>query len=155
MSRRRKIISREIIPDPKYGDIMVARFINYLLKQGKKSVAEASFYDAIAQIEAKRKGNGLDVFRKAINNVSPIIEVKSRRNAGATYQVPIEEQPERRFALASRWLINYAKSRSGKSMAEKLASEMMAAADGEGGAIKKREDTHKMADANKAFAHFR
>jgi small subunit ribosomal protein S7 len=155
MSRRRKIISREIIPDPKYGDIMVARFINYLLKQGKKSVAEASFYDAIAQIEAKRKGNGLDVFRKAINNVSPIMEVKSRRIGGATYQVPIEVKPERRFALASRWLINYAKSRSGKSMAEKLASEMMAAADGEGGAIKKREDTHKMADANKAFAHFR
>jgi small subunit ribosomal protein S7 len=155
MSRRKKIISREIIPDPKYGDIMVARFINYLLKQGKKSVAEASFYDAIAQIETKRKGNGLDVFRKAINNVSPIMEVKSRRIGGATYQVPIEVKPERRFALASRWLINYAKSRSGKSMAEKLAAEIIAAADGEGGAIKKREDTHKMAEANKAFAHFR
>jgi len=155
MSRRRKIISREIIPDPKYGDIMVARFINYLLKQGKKSVAEASFYDAITQVETKRKGNGLDVFRKAISNISPIMEVKSRRIGGATYQVPIEVKPERRFALASRWLINYAKSRPGKSMAEKLASEMMAAADGEGGAIKKREDTHKMAEANKAFAHFR
>jgi len=155
MSRRRKIISREIIPDPKYGDILVARFINYLLRKGKKSVAEASFYDAVIQIEAKRKGNGLDVFRKAINNVSPIMEVKSRRIGGATYQVPIEVKPERRFALASRWLINYAKSRPGKSMAEKLAAELMAAADGEGGAIKKREDTHKMAEANKAFAHFR
>ncbi|MCK9244742.1 MAG: 30S ribosomal protein S7 [Candidatus Marinimicrobia bacterium] len=155
MSRRKKIISREILPDPKYGDIMVARFINYLLRKGKKSVAEASFYDAITQIEGKRKGNGLEVFRKAINNVSPIMEVKSRRIGGATYQVPIEVKTERRFALASRWLINYAKSRPGKSMAEKLAAELMAAADGEGGAIKKREDTHKMAEANKAFAHFR
>lgn len=155
MSRRKKVISREVLPDPKYGDIMVARFINYLLRKGKKSVAEASFYDAIAQIEAKHKGNGLDVFKKAINNVSPIMEVKSRRIGGATYQVPIEVRPERRFALASRWLITYAKARPGKSMAEKLAAEMLAAANGEGNAIKKREDTHKMAEANKAFAHFR
>jgi len=155
MSRRRKVISRAILPDSKYGDILVTRFINYLLRKGKKSVAEASFYDAIARIEIKRKGNGLEIFRKAINNVSPIMEVKSRRIGGATYQVPIEVKAERRFALASRWLINYAKARPGKSMAEKLAAEFMAAADGEGGAIKKREDTHKMAEANKAFAHFR
>ena len=155
MSRRRKIIAREILPDPKYGDIDVARFISYILREGKRSVAETIFYDAMDIIQEKRKTKGLDVFRKAMNNVAPIMEVKSRRIGGATYQVPIEVKPKRKFALASRWLINFAKSRPGKSMAEKLAAEMMAAADGEGASIKKRDDTHRMAEANKAFAHFR
>lgn len=155
MSRRKKAISRPIQPDPKYGAQDVAKFINYLLRRGKKHVAEQIFYEAIAIIDQKRKGQGLEIFRKAVEKVSPLVEVKSRRIGGATYQVPIEVRPERRFALASRWLINFAKARSGKSMAEKLAAEMMAAADGEGGAIKKREDTHRMAEANKAFAHFR
>jgi len=155
MSRRKKKIIREIRPDSKYNDIMVSRFINYLLRRGKRSVAENIFYNAIGIIDEKRKGNGLEIFRKAMENVAPIMEVKSRRIGGATYQVPIEVKPERRFALASRWLITYAKSRSGKTLAEKFAAELMAAADGEGGAIKKREDTHKMAEANKAFAHFR
>lgn len=155
MSRRKKAVSREIQPDPKYGDKAVAQFINYLLRRGKKHVAEQIFYQALEIIDQKRKGQGLEVFRKAIEKVSPLVEVKSRRIGGATYQVPIEVRPERRFALASRWLINFAKARAGKSMAEKLAAEMMAAADGEGNAIKKREDTHRMAEANKAFAHFR
>ncbi len=155
MSRRKKAISRTIQPDPKYGDKAVAQFINYLLRRGKKYVAEEIFYQAIDIIDQKRKGQGLETFRKAIEKVSPLVEVKSRRIGGATYQVPIEVRPERRFALASRWLISFAKARSGKSMAEKLAAEIMAAADGEGGAIKKREDTHRMAEANKAFAHFR
>lgn len=155
MSRRKKAISRTIQPDPKYGDKAVAQFINYLLRRGKKYVAEEIFYQAIDIIDQKRKGQGLETFRKAIEKVSPLVEVKSRRIGGATYQVPIEVRPERRFALASRWLITFAKARSGKSMAEKLAAEIMAAADGEGGAIKKREDTHRMAEANKAFAHFR
>jgi small subunit ribosomal protein S7 len=155
MARRKKIEKREIQPDPKFSDIQVAKFINYILKRGKKSLAEQVFYDAIAIIEKQRKASGLEVFRKAIHNVSPIVEVKSRRIGGATYQVPVEVNPRRKFALASRWLLNYAKIRSGRSMADKLAAELMAAADGEGAAIKKREDTHRMAEANKAFAHFR
>ncbi|MCD6205802.1 MAG: 30S ribosomal protein S7 [Candidatus Marinimicrobia bacterium] len=155
MARRKKIVAREILPDPKYGDIDVARFISYLLKEGKRSVAETIFYDAMDIIQKKRKTNGLDVFRKAMNNVAPIMEVKSRRIGGATYQVPIEVKPKRKFALAARWIIGFSKSRPGKSMAEKLAAEMMAAADGEGASIKKRDDTHRMAEANKAFAHFR
>jgi small subunit ribosomal protein S7 len=155
MSRRKKIVAREILPDPKYGDGNVTRFISYILREGKRSVAERIFYDAIEIIQDKRKTNGLDIFHKAIGNVAPVMEVKSRRIGGATYQVPIEVKPQRKFALASRWLINFAKARPGKSMAEKLAAEMMAAADGEGAAIKKRDDTHRMAEANKAFAHFR
>ncbi|MBN2601291.1 MAG: 30S ribosomal protein S7 [Candidatus Marinimicrobia bacterium] len=155
MARRKKIVAREIIPDPKYGDTDVTRFISYVLREGKRSVAEKIFYDAMDLIQEKRKTKGLDVFRKAMNNVAPIMEVKSRRIGGATYQVPIEVKPKRKFALASRWMINFAKARPGKSMAEKLAAEMMAAADGEGASIKKRDDTHRMAEANKAFAHFR
>ncbi len=155
MPRRKKVITREVLPDPKYGGIDVTRFISYVLRKGKRSIAENIFYDAIDIIEEKRKANGLDVFRKAINNVSPIMEVKSRRIGGATYQVPIEVKSRRKFALASRWIINFAKARPGKSMAEKLAAEFMAAADGEGASIKKRDDTHRMAEANKAFAHFR
>ena len=155
MSRRKRIVAREILPDPRYGDIEVARFISYLLRQGKRSVAEKIFYDAMEIIQDKNKTNGLDVFRKAMSNVAPVMEVKSRRIGGATYQVPIEVKPKRKFALASRWMISFAKARPGKSMAEKLAAEMMAAANGEGASIKKRDDTHRMAEANKAFAHFR
>jgi len=155
MSRRKKVISREPLPDQKYGDVKVALFVNYLLRRGKRSVAERNFYGAIDIIEAKQKTNGLDIFRKAMQNVSPVMEVKSRRIGGATYQVPIEVKPKRKFALASRWIINFAKSRPGTSMSEKLAAELMAAAAGEGASIKKRDDTHRMAEANKAFAHFR
>lgn len=155
MSRRGKVISRHILPDPKYNSTDVARFISYLLRRGKKSIAEKLFYEAIDIIEETNKTNGLDIFQKAINNVSPIMEVKSRRIGGATYQVPIEVRHGRRFALASRWIINFAKARPGKSMAEKLSAEIMAAAGNEGGAIKKKEDTHRMAEANKAFAHYK
>jgi len=155
MARRKKIVAREILPDPKYGDVDVARFISYILRKGKRSVAEKIFYDAMDIIQEKRKIKGLEIFRKAMNNVAPIMEVKSRRIGGATYQVPIEVKPKRKFALASRWIIGFSKSRPGKSMAEKLAAELMAAADGEGASIKKRDDTHRMAEANKAFAHFR
>jgi len=155
MPRRKKIVPREIIPDPKFRDVQVARFINYILRQGKKSLAETIFYDAMDIIEKETKSKGVDIFRKAISNVSPAVEVKSRRIGGATYQVPIEVPAKRKFALASRWIISFAKARSGKSMAHKLARELMDAAKGEGSSIKKREDTHRMAEANKAFAHFR
>lgn len=155
MPRRGKITQREVLPDTKFGNVKVAKFINYLMRKGKKSLAESIFYDAINIIEKKQKVDGLEIFQKAIENVSPILEVKSRRIGGATYQVPVEVDPKRRFALASRWIISFAKSRQGKSMAEKLSSELLAAANKEGGAFKKREDTHRMAEANKAFAHFR
>lgn len=155
MSRRRRPERRKVIPDSKFGDIRVSRFINYLLKRGKKSLAENLFYDAVDIIEQKKKARGVEVFHKAMEKVSPIMEVKSRRIGGATYQVPIEVSAKRKFALASRWIIRSAKMRAGKSMAEKLAAELMDAAAGEGAAIKKRDDTHRMAEANKAFAHFR
>lgn len=155
MPRRKRAVPRPIQPDPKYGDTTIAKFINYIMRRGKKTLAQRIFYGAIDIIDQKTNGRGLEIFRKAIENVSPLLEVKSRRIGGATYQVPVEVRPERRFALASRWIISYAKSRSGKSMSEKLAAELMAAANGEGGAIKKRDDTHRMAEANKAFAHFR
>ena len=142
-------------PDPKYQDILVSRFINSLLKSGKKHTARGILYGAFDIIEEKTKNKPLDVFKKAVNNASPMIEVRARRVGGATYQVPTEVRPERRTALAIRWLIGYAKERSDTSMAQKLASELMAAATGEGGAIKKKDDVHRMADANKAFAHFK
>ena len=140
---------------PKYQDILVSRFINSLLKQGKKHTARGILYGAFELIEEKTKYKPLDVFKKAVNNASPMIEVRARRVGGATYQVPTEVRPERRTALAIRWLIGYAKERSDTSMAQKLASELMAAASGEGGAIKKKDDVHRMAEANKAFAHFK
>lgn len=143
------------MPDPKYNRVIVTRFINGLMQQGKKSVAEKIFYSAIDIIEKKTKKNGLEVFEKAMENVKPILEVRSRRVGGATYQVPMEVRPNRKQALAIRWIVSYAKARSGKSMAEKLAEELIAASNKEGNSIKKREDTHKMAEANKAFAHFR
>jgi len=142
-------------PDPKYQDILVSRFINSLLKSGKKHTARGILYGAFDIIEEKTKNKPLDVFKKAVNNASPMIEVRARRVGGATYQVPTEVRPERRTALAIRWLIGYAKERSDTSMAQKLASELMAAASGEGGAIKKKDDVHRMAEANKAFAHFK
>ena len=153
---RKKRSTRRIgIPDPKYQDILVSRFINSLLKKGKKHTARGILYGAFNLIEEKTKNKPLDVFKKAVNNASPMIEVRARRVGGATYQVPTEVRPERRTALAIRWLISYAKERSDTSMAQKLASELMAAASGEGGAIKKKDDVHRMAEANKAFAHFK
>lgn len=155
MSRRKAAEKRNVLPDPKFKNVLVAKFINGLMERGKKSVAEKIFYSAIDIVEEKTGKDGLEVFEKAIENVKPILEVKSRRVGGATYQVPIEVRINRKQALALRWLIGYAKARPGRSMAEKLAAELVAAANKEGGSIKKREDTHKMAEANKAFAHFR
>ncbi|MGA3243024.1 MAG: 30S ribosomal protein S7 [Bacteroidota bacterium] len=153
--RKKRSTKRIASPDPKYQDILVSRFINSLLKKGKKHTARGILYGAFELIEEKTKNKPLDVFKKAVNNASPMIEVRARRVGGATYQVPTEVRPERRTALAIRWLISYAKERSDTSMAQKLASELMAAATGEGGAIKKKDDVHRMAEANKAFAHFK
>jgi small subunit ribosomal protein S7 len=155
MPRRREVIKRETFPDPKYKNILVAKFINKIMERGKKSVAERIFYHALDIIQEKTKEDPLKVFEKSVNNVKPVIEVKSRRVGGATYQVPTEVRPERRTALAIRWLISYAQERTEKSMEEKLAAELIDAANNRGGTIKKREDVHKMAEANKAFAHYR
>jgi small subunit ribosomal protein S7 len=155
MPRRRRPQKRIILPDPKFKDRVVAKFINGLMYSGKKSVAEKIFYDAMDHIESRMKQNPLEVFKKAMESVGPILEVKSRRVGGATYQVPVEVRPDRRQALAIRWLIRYSKLRSERTMAERLANEFMAAFKNDGAAVKKREDTHKMAEANKAFAHFR
>ncbi len=153
--RRRRPDKRTILPDSVYGNHMVAKFVNYVMERGKKGVAEKIFYGAMEHIEKRTKSDGLKIFEKAIENASPSVEVKSRRIGGATYQVPIEVPRNRRFYLASQWIINAASGRSGKPMSEKLATELIAAANGDGGAIKKKDDTHRMADANKAFAHFR
>lgn len=155
MARRRSAEHREITADPKYKSTVISQFVNYLMRMGKKSTAEHICYKCIDKLGEKAAGDGLSLFKKAINNVKPILEVKSRRVGGATYQVPVEVSQERRTALAMRWIITYAKSRKGKSMVEKLTEEMLQASNNEGSAIKKREDTHKMAEANKAFAHFR
>jgi len=155
MPRRREVTRREILADPKYKNTLVAKFINKVMQQGKKSVAERILYRAMEIIQERTKEDPLKVFEKSVSNVKPIIEVKSRRVGGATYQVPQEIRPERRTALAIRWLIAYALERSEKSMEEKLAAELLDAANNRGGAIKKREDVHKMAEANKAFAHYR
>ena len=153
--RRRRPEKREILPDPVYSNIMVAKFVNYIMVDGKKGVAEKIFYGAMEQVKNKTKTDGLKIFEKAIENASPSVEVKSRRVGGATYQVPIEVPRNRRFYLASQWIISAAIGRSGRPMAEKLAIELISAANGDGGAIKKKDDTHRMAEANKAFAHFR
>ena len=153
--RRRRPERRQILPDPVYNDRLVAKFVNYIMNGGKKGIAEKIFYGAMNHIKQRTKTDGMKIFEKAIENVSPSVEVKSRRIGGATYQVPIEVPKGRRFYLASHWLINAAVARSGKPMSEKLASELISAANGEGGAVKKKDDTHRMADANKAFAHFR
>jgi small subunit ribosomal protein S7 len=155
MPRRREITKREVLPDPKYNNKLVAKFINSLLKRGKKSVAESILYGSFDIIGKKTKESPVDIFEKAINNVKPVIEVKSRRVGGSTYQVPTEVVPSRRLALGIRWLILHAKERTEKTMREKLAGEILDAANNRGGAIKKRESVHKMAEANKAFAHYR
>jgi small subunit ribosomal protein S7 len=155
MPRRKAIKKRVVQSDAKFHDVTVARFVNYMMRRGKKSVAERIVYDAFDIIEKKSGQKGLDVFRKAIDNVKPVLEVSSRRVGGATYQIPIEVRPDRRMALAMRWLTGYARSRSEKTMADRLANELMLAARNEGPSIKKKEDTHKMAEANRAFAHFR
>lgn len=155
MPRRRRPQKRAILPDPKYKDIVVAKFINGLMLRGKKSVAETIFYACLDIVEDRLKKDPLEVFKRAMDNVAPIVEVKSRRVGGATYQVPVEVRSERRQALAIRWLIRFSRLRSEKTMAERLAGEMISAFKNEGTAVKKREDTHKMAEANKAFAHFR
>jgi len=155
MARRRVAAKREIIPDPKYHDKVVAKFINDLMRSGKKSTAEKICYGAFDILEEKYKDDPVKVFKKALGNTKPAVEVRSRRVGGATYQVPVEVRPERRQTLASRWLITYAKARAGKNMVDKLANELIDAAENRGGAIKKREDVHRMAEANKAFSHFR
>jgi small subunit ribosomal protein S7 len=153
--RKKRAVPRQTIPDPKYGDALVSEFINNIMKQGKKHLARRVLYDAFTLIEERTKANGLDVFKKAVSNTRPVLEVKARRVGGATYQVPTEVRSERSVALAIRWLIGYANDRKEKSMSQKLAAELIAASNGEGNAIKKKEDTHRMAEANKAFAHFR
>lgn len=155
MPRRRRVPKRFILPDPVYHNRVVTKFINGLMRKGKRSLAEAIFYSAMDIIESRSDSKGLDVFEKALENVKPVLEVRSRRVGGATYQVPVEIRTGRRQALAFRWIINFSKARSEKTMAERLASELIAASKNEGTSIKKKEDTHKMAEANKAFAHFR
>lgn len=153
--RKRRAEKRRVFPDPVYGDIIVSKFINYIMIQGKKNTARKCVYDAFTIIEQKTKKEPLEVFKQAINNVAPYTEVRSRRVGGATYQVPVDVREERRIALAIRWIKNYSSARRDKSLSLKLASELMAASKGEGSAVKKREDTHRMAEANKAFAHFK
>ena len=153
--RRRRPEKRTILPDPVYNDLAVAKFVNYIMEKGKKGIAEKIFYSSMDSIKQRTKTDGLKIFQKAVESASPSVEVKSRRIGGATYQVPIEVPRNRSFYLASLWIINAAKARSGKPMSERLASELISAANNEGGAIKKKEDTHRMAEANKAFAHFR
>jgi small subunit ribosomal protein S7 len=155
MSRRQRAVKRETPPDPQYGSTTVSKFINSLMLEGKKSTAERIFYEAMRVIEEKTGQPAINVFKQALNNVKPVIEVKSRRVGGATYQVPVEVRPERRNALAQKWIITFARARGDKTMAERLANELMAAARNEGNAIKKKDDTHRMAEANKAFAHYR
>tara|TARA_Y100001968_G_scaffold323331_1_gene360833 strand:+ start:12843 stop:13313 length:471 start_codon:yes stop_codon:yes gene_type:complete len=155
MPRRREVQKRKIIPDPKYNEVLVAKFINTLMYDGKRSTAERIVYGALSIVEEQRGEDPVKVFKKALENVQPVVEVKSRRVGGATYQVPVEIPPARRMALAMRWVRNYARIRAGNSMVERLANELMDASQGRGAAVKKRDDTHRMAEANKAFAHYR
>ena len=155
MSRRSKPAKRIPAPDPMYNSVDIAKFINRLMKRGKKSIAQKIFYSSMEKIQEKTKEEPTEVFKKALTNVTPLIEVKARRIGGSTYQVPVEVKPERGQALGSCWIIESARKRSGKSMVEKLTSEILDASNGSGASVKKREDTHKMAEANKAFAHYR
>ncbi len=155
MPRRREVPKREILPDPKYRDRQVAKFNNVLMRRGKKSTAEATTYGAFTLVEDRSKEEPLKIFKRALDNVRPRLEVKSRRVGGATYQVPMEVRPERGSALAMRWIIQFARARPGRSMREKLAAELLDAASERGESVKKREDTHRMAEANKAFSHYR
>jgi len=155
MPRRRVVAKRQILPDPKFGDVLVSKFMNVVMKQGKKHVAEKIIYGAFDVINNRTREDPVMVFRRAVDNAKPVVEVKSRRVGGSTYQVPVEVRPERQTALALRWLIEQARQRAGKSMDEKLANELIEASHNRGGAIKKKEDVHRMAEANKAFAHYR
>lgn len=155
MPRKGNVPKRDVLPDPKFGDKTIARLINKLTDDGKKSKAERIIYGAFDVIEDKTKAEPMKTFKKAIENIKPVLEVKSRRVGGATYQVPVEVRPERKLSLALRWLVKNSRSRSEKSMVEKLAAELIDAANSRGGSVKKREETHKMAEANKAFAHYR
>jgi small subunit ribosomal protein S7 len=155
MPRRRVVAKREVLPDPKFGSQVLAKFINMVMVDGKKSVAERIMYGALDMVAEKRGGDPMELLEQALDNVRPMVEVKSRRVGGATYQVPVEVRPVRRNALAMRWLIEAARKRSEKSMAARLAGELMDAADQKGAAVKKKEDTHRMAEANKAFSHYR
>ena len=155
MPRRREVPKREILPDPLYNSQLVTRFINVVMRDGKKSVAERIMYDALALIKERTDDDPTKVFKRAIENVKPAVEVKSRRVGGSTYQIPIEVRPARRLALSMRWIIQHAKRRGERTMREKLAAELLDAADHRGAAVKRREDTHRMADANKAYAHYR
>ena len=153
--RKSKPKKRILLPDPKFNDVLVTRFVNNMMYDGKKSTTYSIFYDAVEIVEKKTSENGLDIWKKALNNVMPAVEVKSRRVGGANFQVPTEVRPERKVALGMKWLISYARRRGEKTMHEKLAGEIISASKGEGAAVKKKEDTHKMAEANKAFSHFR
>ncbi|RQV99252.1 30S ribosomal protein S7 [bacterium] len=155
MARRRRISKRKVLPDPVYQNVVVTKFINGLMQKGKRSVAEQIFYSAMDIIEKKTGTSGVETFLKALDNIKPVLEVRSRRVGGATYQVPVEIRSDRRQALATRWVIGYSSARSENTMAERLAAEFMAAAKNEGASVKKKEDTHRMAEANRAFAHFR
>ena len=155
MPRRRVVAKREVLPDPKFHNQVIAKCINHVMVSGKKAVAERIVYGALDRVQARDGADPVETFDKALDAIAPMVEVKSRRVGGATYQVPVEVRPSRRNALAMRWLVDSARSRSEKSMAARLAGELMDAADGRGSAVKKREDTHRMAEANKAFAHYR
>lgn len=153
--RKSKPKKRYVLPDPKFKDVLVTKFVNSLMYDGKKSTAYAIFYDAVEMVSKRTSENGLDIWRKALNNIMPGVEVRSRRVGGATFQVPTEVRPERKQALGIKWMIMYSRRRGEKTMTERLAGEIVAAAKGEGAAVKKKDDTHRMADANKAFSHFR
>jgi small subunit ribosomal protein S7 len=155
MSRRRKTVKRQLLPDPKFHNVLVTRFINSLMKKGKKSVAERIFYLAIDLIKNRSDQDGIEIFQKAVENVKPMMMVRSRRVGGQTYQIPIEVRPDERTARSIRWLIRFARERSERTMAERLANEFIAASKGDGNAVRQREDLHRMAEANKAFAHYR
>jgi len=155
MPRKGQVPRREVAADPKYNSVLVTRFVDAIMHCGKRSLAERAFYSAMAAVEQKAGQDAMTVLKQAMNNVKPVLEVKSRRVGGANYQVPVEVRPERRNALATRWIITYAQQRPDQTFAEKFAAEILAASRNEGGAVKKREDTHKMAEANKAFAHYR
>ncbi|MDA0955917.1 MAG: 30S ribosomal protein S7 [Proteobacteria bacterium] len=155
MPRRRVVAKREVLPDPKFGNKTLAKFMNHLMRDGKKSVAERVVYGALDRVQERGGREPVDVFEKALEAIAPMVEVKSRRVGGATYQVPVEVRPARRQALAMRWLVEAARKRGEKSMIQRLAGEMLEASEGRGSAVKKREDTHRMAEANKAFSHYR
>jgi small subunit ribosomal protein S7 len=155
MPRRRVVAKREILPDPKFGSQLLAKFINHVMVSGKKAVAEKIVYDALDTVASKSNQDAMELFDKALESIQPMVEVKSRRVGGATYQVPVEVRPSRQMALAMRWLVEYSRKRGEKSMALRLAGEILDAAEGKGAAVKKREDVHRMAEANKAFSHYR